>query len=100
MRRKASPARRLRLAADAPVMISCYEAGRNGFWLHRYLTGRGDSLSRASSDGYSSILIALFSDKRLSYRYGRNSRVTLITNARVDSSDQRSPSTPVFRSSV
>jgi repressor LexA len=32
--------------------------------------------------------------------YGRNSRVTLMTNARVDSSDQRSPSAPVFRSSV
>jgi transposase len=30
------------LAADAPV-ISCYEAGRDGFWLHRYLTGRGDT---------------------------------------------------------
>ena len=28
------------VAADAPV-ISCYEAGRDGFWLHRYLTGRG-----------------------------------------------------------
>jgi transposase len=28
------------LAADARV-ISCYEAGREGFWLHRYLTGRG-----------------------------------------------------------
>jgi transposase len=28
------------LAADAPV-ISCYEAGRDGFWLHRYLTERG-----------------------------------------------------------
>ena len=32
--------------------------------------------------------------------YGRNSRVTLMTKARVDSSDQRSPSAPVFRSSV
>jgi ATP-dependent DNA ligase len=32
--------------------------------------------------------------------YGRNSRVTLMTNARVDSSDQRSPNAPVFRSSV
>ena len=30
------------LAADARV-ISCYEAGRDGFWLHRYLTGRGDT---------------------------------------------------------
>lgn len=28
------------LAADARV-ISCYEAGREGFWLHRYLAGRG-----------------------------------------------------------
>jgi transposase len=28
---------RLRLPADAPV-ISCYEAGRDGFWIHRYLT--------------------------------------------------------------
>jgi transposase len=28
--------RRFGLAADAPVK-SCYEAGRDGFWLHRYL---------------------------------------------------------------
>ena len=28
---------RFGLAADAPVK-SCYEAGRDGFWLHRYLT--------------------------------------------------------------
>jgi len=32
----------LGLAAEARV-ISCYEAGRDGFWLHRYLTGRGDT---------------------------------------------------------
>ena len=31
---------RFDLAADAPV-VSCYEAGRDGFWLHRWLTGRG-----------------------------------------------------------
>jgi transposase len=30
------------LAVDARV-ISCYEAGREGFWLHRYLTGQGAS---------------------------------------------------------
>ena len=30
---------RLRVPADAPV-ISCYEAGRDGFWLHRYLVAR------------------------------------------------------------
>jgi len=28
------------LPADAPVH-SCYEAGRDGFWLHRHLTARG-----------------------------------------------------------
>jgi transposase len=32
--------KRFRLAEDAPV-VSCYEAGRDGFWLHRYLTARG-----------------------------------------------------------
>jgi transposase len=31
---------RLRLAADVPV-VSCYEAGRDGFWLHRYLVAHG-----------------------------------------------------------
>jgi transposase len=31
---------RFDLAADAPVK-SCYEAGRDGFWLHRYLTSCG-----------------------------------------------------------
>jgi transposase len=28
--------KRLGLSADSP-MTSCYEAGRDGFWLHRYL---------------------------------------------------------------
>jgi transposase len=32
--------RRLGLAADAPV-ASCYEAGRDGFWLHRFLVAQG-----------------------------------------------------------
>ena len=31
---------RLQLPADAPVR-SCYEAGRDGFWLHRYLNAAG-----------------------------------------------------------
>src|SRR3989449_10386179 len=55
---------RLGLPAAAPV-VSCYEAGREGFWLHRFLQGHGitnhvvDSSSievnrrrrRAKSDG-------------------------------------------------
>jgi len=32
--------RRLGLAAEAPV-ASCYEAGRDGFWLHRFLVAQG-----------------------------------------------------------
>src|SRR5579884_4010306 len=31
---------RFGLPADAPV-YTCYEAGRDGFWLHRALTSRG-----------------------------------------------------------
>lgn len=31
---------RLKLAADTPV-VSCYEAGRIGFWLHRHLIAAG-----------------------------------------------------------
>lgn len=31
---------RFRLPPTAPV-ISCYEAGREGFWLHRYLIHHG-----------------------------------------------------------
>jgi transposase len=30
--------KRFGLGAEAPV-VSCYEAGRDGFWLHRYLVG-------------------------------------------------------------
>lgn len=32
--------KRFQLADPAPV-VSCYEAGRDGFWLHRYLTAHG-----------------------------------------------------------
>src|SRR5262249_46942768 len=32
--------RRFGLPEDAPV-VSCSEAGRDGFWLHRYLTAQG-----------------------------------------------------------
>lgn len=36
----AAAKKRCQLPADAPVM-SCYEAGRDGFWIHRYLTSLG-----------------------------------------------------------
>ena len=36
----AAAKKRLGLPVDAPV-TSCYEAGRDGFWIHRYLTNVG-----------------------------------------------------------
>jgi transposase len=36
----AAAKQRLDLPTDAPV-TSCYEAGRDGFWIHRYLVGAG-----------------------------------------------------------
>ena len=36
----ATARRRFGLAADTPV-VSCYEAGRDGFWIHRALVARG-----------------------------------------------------------
>ena len=52
-------------------------------------------VSSAARSGVSEATCGTLSD-----HYGRNSRVILMTKARVDSSDQRSPSAPVFRSSV
>jgi len=31
--------KKLKLGSGAPI-YSCYEAGRDGFWLHRYLRGQ------------------------------------------------------------
>ncbi len=40
-RRKVDEARkRLELASNAQI-VSCYEAGRDGFWIHRFLTDEG-----------------------------------------------------------
>ena len=42
-----------RLARGAVRVVSCYEAGFDGFWLHRWLAGEGSSITgstrRASS---------------------------------------------------
>ncbi len=40
VREIAEAKRRLKLPADCPVM-SCYEAGRDGFWLHHWLVAQG-----------------------------------------------------------
>jgi transposase len=40
---------RFGLPEDAPV-FSCYEAGRDGFWLHHYLVSRGIDNGCGSSE--------------------------------------------------
>jgi transposase len=40
LREVAKAKQRFNLPEDAPV-VSCYEAGRDGFWLHRFLTAQG-----------------------------------------------------------
>lgn len=40
LREVALAKQKLGLAADAPV-VSCYEAGRDGFWIHRFLIRHG-----------------------------------------------------------
>jgi len=47
---------RFSLPADAPV-VSCYEAGRDGFWLHRFLasehiTNRSAELTTKPGGGF------------------------------------------------
>ena len=37
--------KRFGLGEDAQV-VGCYEAGRDGFWIHRYLTSKGFELRR------------------------------------------------------
>lgn len=50
MREVAAAKARFALPEDAPV-VSCYEAGRDGFWVHRWLTaaGVGNSVIDSSS---------------------------------------------------
>ena len=43
---------RFGLGADVPV-VTCYEAGRDGFWLHRALTARGLTSWRGAGCGAS-----------------------------------------------
>src|SRR5208283_5129111 len=47
---------RFGLPADAPV-VSCYEAGRDGFWLHRYLAAQGTSNSVVDSSSIEVMLL-------------------------------------------
>lgn len=87
------------LAADAPV-ASCYEAGRDGFWLHRALVAEGianvviESASievkrqkrRAKTDGIDGVALL-----RLLWRYhnGEREALRVVRVPSVEEEDQR-----------
>jgi len=90
---------RFRLPADAPVS-TCYEAGRDGFWLHRYLLSQGieshvvDSSSievnrrrrRAKSDGLDvSKLLSML----IRYQQGEKDVWRIVRAPSVEDEDQR-----------
>ena len=75
--------------AGTRILTTAYNGSVRGDVLMKAVTTRSSTLPMNTSMKPDCVRI-----------YGRNSRVTLMTNARVDSSDQRSPSAPVFRSSV
>src|SRR2546427_12726696 len=90
---------RLGLPAAAPV-VSCYEAGREGFWLHRFLQGHGitnhvvDSSSievnrrrrRAKSDGLD---VRKLLSMLMRYEQGERHVWEVVKAASVAAEDQR-----------
>ena len=91
--------RRLGLPASAAV-VSCYEAGREGFWLHRFLQGHGitnhvvDSSSievnrrrrRAKSDGLD---VRKLLSMLLRYAHGERQVWQVVKVPSVEAEDQR-----------
>jgi transposase len=93
--------RRFRLPDDAPV-ISCFEAGRDGFWLHRFLAARGvtnlvvDASSievnrrfrRAKSDG---IDVLKLLSMLIQYCHGERNRWSVVNVPTPGDEDRRQP---------
>jgi transposase len=91
--------RRLGLPETAPV-VSCYEAGREGFWLHRFLLAQGitnhvvDSSAievsrrrrRAKSDGLD---VRKLLSMLMRYEYGERKVWQVVTVPSVEAEDQR-----------
>jgi transposase len=91
--------KRFGLPEDAPV-LSCYEAGRDGFWLHRFLLAHGvqnqvvDSASievnrrqrRAKSDGLDAVKLV---EMLIRWRNGERKVWKLIRVPSVADEDQR-----------
>ncbi len=95
----ASAKRRLKLPETAPV-VSCYEAGRDGFWLHRFLEAHGitnhvvDSSAievsrrqrRAKSDGLD---VRKLLSMRIRYEQGERQVWQVVNVPSVEAEDQR-----------
>src|SRR5918998_3844273 len=91
--------RRLGLPETAPV-VSCYEAGREGFWLHRFLQGHGitnhvvDSSAievsrrqrRAKSDGLD---VRKLLSMLMRYHHGERKVWQVVKVSSVEAEDQR-----------
>jgi transposase len=91
--------RRLGLLDTTPV-VSCYEAGRDGFWLHRFLQGHGitnhvvDSSAievsrrqrRAKSDGLD---VRKLLSMLIRYEYGEHKVWQVVKVPSVEAEDQR-----------
>jgi transposase len=90
---------RFRLPPEAPV-VSCYEAGRDGFWLHRFLLAQGidnqivDSCSievnrrrrRAKSDGLD---VGKLLTMLIRYQQGEKDACRIVRAPSVEDEDQR-----------
>lgn len=99
---KISRARRKFKLSEGCEVVSCYEAGRDGFWLHRCLEGQGvrnlvvDPASievnrrkrRAKTDGID--LKTLF-DKLLRYDQGQKDVWRVVVVPKVEEEDARRP---------
>lgn len=91
-----------RSGCDAPRIVTCYEAGRDGFWLQRYLAGQGaESLvvdpasievnrraRRAKSDGLD---VAGQLRVLISYDAGERHRCRMVAVPSVAEEDARRP---------
>jgi transposase len=90
---------RFRLPPETPV-VSCYEAGRDGFWLHRFLLAQGidnqivDSCSievsrrrrRAKSDGLD---VGKLLTMLIRYQQGEKEACRIVRAPSVEDEDQR-----------
>lgn len=93
--------KRFALPDDAPVR-SCYEAGRDGFWLHRYLVSRGieniivDSSSievnrrkrRAKNDQLDALKLVTM---LMRYHHGETKVWSIVRVPSVEDEDRRQP---------